>query len=97
MFSRIARSSKSQRLLTGTDRVDLALDLDDAVLAAKQVDGVIDLGVFDQDVLGVLVVFLTKDDRVRVFESLPKPGRYYSRRSTWYRRAWSRQDVSEST
>lgn len=56
----------------------------------------IDLGVFDQDVLGVLVVFLTKDDRVRVFEPLPEPGQYYLRRSTWYRRAWSPQDVSES-
>jgi len=44
--------------LTGTDRIDLALDLNDAVLAPKQVDRVIDLGILDDDVFGVFVVFL---------------------------------------
>jgi hypothetical protein len=44
--------------LTGTDRIDLALDLNDTVLASKQMNSVIDLGILDHDVFGVFVVFL---------------------------------------
>ena len=44
--------------LTGTDSVDLALDLDHTVLTSKQVNGMVDLGVLDQDMFRVIVIFL---------------------------------------
>lgn len=81
------------RKLTGADGVDLALDLDHAVLASEQMDSMVDLGIFDQDVLGIFVVFLAGKRQCRTWYYILM-WYVYSRRSTWSRPTWSRRASS---